>query len=109
MAITLSPQAYNALIPTDDATERAALMAEKRRRPISELVEKTVALVAISDLMAKHAGYWDDSPCCFDVPARPLKQLGLDKTWSINKLLTKELKRDLQQTEALIAAAAEQM
>jgi HD-like signal output (HDOD) protein len=70
---------------------------------------KTVALVAISDLMAKHAGYWDDSPCCFDVPARPLKQLGLDKTWSINKLLTKELKRDLQQTEALIAAAAEQM
>ena len=53
MAITLSPQAYKALIPSDDATERAALMAEKRRRPISELIEKTVNLLGASPHTAR--------------------------------------------------------
>ena len=70
---------------------------------------KTVVLVAMSDLMAKTAGYWDDSPCCFSVPPAALNQAGLDKIKPVNKLLTRELKKDLQQTEALIEAAAEEV
>ncbi len=49
MAITISPQVYSELVPTDPAAERAALAAEKRHRPISELIEKAVSLAGASD------------------------------------------------------------
>ena len=41
-------QVYTTLIPIDEAAERADLIAEKRRRPIAELVDRTVGLVGAS-------------------------------------------------------------
>ena len=46
-------QVYDALIPLDEASERAALIAEKRRRPISELVDRTISLVGASPHTAR--------------------------------------------------------
>ncbi len=70
---------------------------------------KTVAFVALSDFLAKKTNYWDESPCGFNISQDALEFIGLDKPGSINKLLTKELKRDLRQTEALIEAAAKRV
>ncbi len=67
---------------------------------------KIVAFVAMSDCMAKMAGYQDEGPCAFHVPTEVLEALGLDKINAVNKLLTRDLKRDLRQTEALIETAA---
>ena len=46
-------QVYNTLVPTDEAAERATLVAEKRRRPISELVDRTVSLAGTSPHTAR--------------------------------------------------------
>ena len=46
-------QVYDALIPTDAASERAAMVGEKRRRPIGELVERTISLVGASPHTAR--------------------------------------------------------
>ncbi len=70
---------------------------------------KTVGFVAMSDCLAKKAGYWDESPCVFDLPKEAYSFLGLDKIGPVNKLLTRDLKRDLRQTEALIEAAAKEV
>ncbi len=74
-------------------------------REIPKHATRTVALVAVSDLMARKAGYWDVSPCAFTIPAETRQHLGLDKIEAVNKLLTADLRRDLRQTEALIEAA----
>lgn len=67
---------------------------------------KTVAFVAMSDCMAKMAGYRDEFPCAFHISVEVLEALGLDKIKSVNKLLTRDLRRDLRQMEVLIETAA---
>ncbi|NPA95581.1 MAG: HDOD domain-containing protein [Thermodesulfobacteria bacterium] len=64
-----------------------------------------VALVALSDMLANAAGYWDSEPCAMKIHPDMLKAVGLDKDWSLNKLLTKDLIHDLKDTERLIETA----
>ncbi len=64
-----------------------------------------VALVALSDMLANGAGYWDSEPCAMKIHPEMLKAIGLDKDWSLNKLLTKDLIQDLRDTERLIETA----
>jgi len=73
---------------------------------IPKHARRTVAFVAISDCLARKAGYWEQSACAFLISSQVLNIAGLDKIQSLNKLLTKDLMRDLRQTEALIEAAA---
>ena len=62
-------------------------------------------LVALSDMIANVAGYWDDTPCTMQIHPDMLQAVGLDKDWSPNKLLTKDLRQDLKDTEKLIETA----
>jgi len=62
-------------------------------------------LVALSDMLANVAGYWDDSPCTMQIHPDILEAVGLDKGLNLNKLLTKSLQQDLKDTEKLIEAA----
>lgn len=63
------------------------------------------ALVALSDMVANAAGYWDAEPCTMQINQEMLESIGLDKDWSLNKLLTKDLIQDLRDTEKLIDTA----
>ncbi len=63
------------------------------------------ALVALSDQLANVAGYWDSKPCAMAINPEFLKSIGLDKKWSPNRLLTKDLIQDLKETERLIETA----
>ncbi len=64
------------------------------------------ALVALSDQLANVAGYWDSKPCTMAIHPEFLESIGLDKNWSPNRLLTKDLIQDLKDTERLIETAA---
>ncbi len=63
-------------------------------------------LVALSDMLAIAAGYWDTEPCAMTIHPDMLLSVGLDKDWSPNNLLTKDLIQDLKETERLIESAA---
>jgi len=76
---------------------------------IPKHIRKTVYLVSLSDHLANRAGYWDFMPCSFELREEVLHIPGLDKGFSVNKLLNSELFHNLKHTEALIDAATSEM
>lgn len=66
-------------------------------------VRKQVLLVALSDLMANIAGYYEANPVACEVSAKLTDVLGLKVP--VRDLITRELKRDLKRTEMLIKEA----
>ena len=66
-------------------------------------VREQVLLVALSDLMANIAGYYEANPVACEVSATLTDVLGLKVP--VRDLITRELKRDLKRTEMLIKEA----
>jgi HD-like signal output (HDOD) protein len=66
-------------------------------------VREQVLLVALSDLMANIAGYYEANPVACELPAKLTDVLGLKVP--VRDLITRELKRDLRHTETLIKEA----
>ncbi|MCK4789305.1 MAG: HDOD domain-containing protein, partial [Desulfobacteraceae bacterium] len=66
-------------------------------------VREQVLLVALSDLMANIAGYYEANPVVCEVSAKLTDVLGLKVP--VRDLITRELRRDLKRTEMLIQEA----
>lgn len=72
-------------------------------------VREAAILVAVSDSMARIAGFYDDKPRAFMIPEEIMEKAGLTDR-SVEKILnSNDLKADLAQMDALINAASDEV
>jgi HD-like signal output (HDOD) protein len=72
---------------------------------IPENVRNIVNIVALSDYMANILGYYDSVPMGYAIPDRVFAEIGLRK--SVSELITRDLRKELKRTAALIESASE--